>query len=148
MEDLLGKSFLKKGATVDKLETGEPLFSQAKVVCVYFSAKWCPPCRIFSPILIEFYNDVNAEIEQLEIIAVSKDKSDKDFGEHTKDMPWLIVPYNDPRVEKLVNNFDVKGIPTLIVLGENGEAVVKTARQDVITEGPECFVKWLAQVQK
>ena len=26
-----------------------------KVVCIYFSAHWCPPCRAFTPVLKDFY---------------------------------------------------------------------------------------------
>ena len=27
-----------------------------KLIGFYFSAHWCPPCRLFTPVLAEFYN--------------------------------------------------------------------------------------------
>lgn len=47
------------------------------VIALYFSAKWCGPCQAFTPKLIDFYNQVNVNGKQLEIIYVSGD-SDED----------------------------------------------------------------------
>jgi len=38
-----------------KIEKGAQALAGKKVVVLYFSAQWCPPCRIFMPILKEFY---------------------------------------------------------------------------------------------
>ena len=35
--------------------TVEEALKGKKIVCFYFSASWCPPCRMFTPILKEFY---------------------------------------------------------------------------------------------
>lgn len=36
----------------------QALVDGAKVVLVYFSAEWCPPCKSFTPKLKDFYEHV------------------------------------------------------------------------------------------
>lgn len=62
-EVLLGNKFLNKSETVElhPLKTYE-------VVCLFFSAKWCPPCQTLLPKIVEFYNEINLETKILEII--------------------------------------------------------------------------------
>lgn len=40
--------------TKDGSDTKDCL-KKAKVVCLFFAAHWCPPCRAFTPKLIKFY---------------------------------------------------------------------------------------------
>jgi nucleoredoxin len=40
---------------------------------------WCPPCKAFTPLLIDFYNEINMDEKQLEIIFVSHDKKEDEF---------------------------------------------------------------------
>lgn len=46
-----------------------------KVVGIYFSAHWCPPCRQFTPLLVQTYNKLRAEGKEFEVVFVSSDKS-------------------------------------------------------------------------
>lgn len=54
-------------------------------------------------------------------------------------MPWLAIPFGDPRIEQLTNKHGIKGIPVLLVLKPNGEVCVKNGKQDVMTEGEDAF---------
>ena len=78
-----------------KLSHSQCLTNGPKVVLLYFSAHWCPPCRKFTPLLREFYDEVNDENKQVEVVFVSSDKSaeehEKYFSESHGD--WLTVPF-------------------------------------------------------
>jgi nucleoredoxin len=52
MELINGKT-LKK-ADGSNVQADAALAGKA-VVCLYFSAHWCPPCRAFTPVLKDFY---------------------------------------------------------------------------------------------
>ena len=58
---------------------------------LYFSAHWCPPCRLFTPILIDFYNKINEKEKKFEIIFISSDQSSQQFDEYYNTMPWAAV---------------------------------------------------------
>lgn len=143
MEDSLGTKFLAKSETVET----SPL-KENYITCLYFSAKWCPLCVTFTPILIDFYSEINIEEKLLEIIYVSRDKTKDEFEEIYKEMPWLAFPFGDSRIKKLVDAHDVKGIPLLIVLKRNGEAATVHGKKDIMTEGYDVFQKWQQLVAK
>ena len=53
MELINGKA-LQRGADLSQVNANEALAGK-QLVCFYFSAHWCPPCRQFTPILKDFY---------------------------------------------------------------------------------------------
>jgi nucleoredoxin len=137
MQSVLGDVFINRD--------GEVPFSEVdknQVVCLYFTAHWCPPCRAFTPILVEFYNDVNYPEKRMEVIQVSSDKDQEQFNEYFGPLPWLAIPFNDPRLKNLKTQFNIKGIPVLILLNRDGTLALGSARADVQNEGPACFEKW------
>ena len=87
--DLIGA----KGETV-KTET---LAGKGRVLGLYFSAHWCPPCRGFTPKLAEFYKHFRSgpDGHKLEIVFVSSDKTEAEFRDYCKEMPWLVLPFGD-----------------------------------------------------
>ncbi|XP_032230951.2 probable nucleoredoxin 1 [Nematostella vectensis] len=126
-----GKKLLnQKGELVD---AGEAV--KGKVIAVYFSAHWCPPCRQFTPILKDFYEELGGEEGDLVIIFVSSDKDEatmKDyFNNHHGD--YLAVPFRDKETlsTALIEAAAVRGIPCLAIFNEEGKCLHKDGRSDV-----------------
>ncbi|GKC94494.1 probable nucleoredoxin 2 [Tanacetum coccineum] len=108
-----------------------------KTIGLYFSAHWCLPSHKFTPKLISIYKkikqklmqqDVNGEQKNFEIIYVSTDHNEQEFDSSFTEMPWLALPFGDSTSKKLTKYFDIRGIPTLIILGPDGKTVTKNGR--------------------
>mmetsp|Transcript_18421 Transcript_18421/g.33367 ORF Transcript_18421/g.33367 Transcript_18421/m.33367 type:complete len:426 (-) Transcript_18421:192-1469(-) len=101
---------------------------EGKVVMLYFSAHWCPPCRQFTPKLIEFYNNLKANnnAQDFELIYVTMDNTEAEFTEYTANMPWLCVSYTFPDKHVLATKFKAQGIPHLVVVESDSERSIIT----------------------
>ena len=104
---------------------------------LYFSAHWCPPCRNFTPKLINFYEVVNKNQIQLEIIFVTSDKSEAEFNEYFGSMPWISLPFKDESIDNLKQTFEVMGIPTFLVFNSEGKLIDDKARTTVENRYPK-----------
>merc|ERR1711998_231198 len=94
-----------------------------KTLGIYFSAHWCPPCRGFTPQLVETYKKLQAQGKPFEIIFASSDRDMQSFTEYFAEMPWLAIPQGDPRKGELSKLFGVEGIPMLVVLDEERNVI-------------------------
>ncbi|KAJ1418558.1 putative nucleoredoxin [Ochromonadaceae sp. CCMP2298] len=85
---------------------------------IYFSAHWCPPCRGFTPVLSEFFEQLEEEdASALQIIFVSSDNDDASFTSYYGSMPWMAVPFAaTDKIQALNTKFEVRGIPSFVVL--------------------------------
>ena len=138
MEALFGPTLQGKSGQV-------PTASLASVdfVLVYFSAHWCPPCRGFTPKLAAFYQDVNATAKNVEVIFVSFDRDQGSFQGYFNEMPWLAVNYSEAsKREQLGSQFNVSGIPKLVLLRKNGTVGNDNCRGDVESAGPRALERW------
>ncbi len=70
--------------------------TSVKYWAFYFSASWCPPCRIFTPKLVDFYNDFKKTHPNYELIFVSHDPSGEAMKAYMKadSMPWPAVRFS------------------------------------------------------
>ena len=53
MDSLTGQQLLGKD---EKVVGADEVLADKKIIAFYFSAHWCPPCRLFTPVLAEFYS--------------------------------------------------------------------------------------------
>jgi nucleoredoxin len=130
LQEEIGDEFIGQGgATVNKASFN------SKFLGIYFSAHWCPPCRNFTPKLVEFYKR-RKELghDDFEIIFASSDQDQGQFEEYFGEMPWLALPFKDPRISALSDRFDVEGIPAFIILDPERNVVTANARGAVTSD--------------
>lgn len=142
MEALLGNDpILSKSGEVKPLDA----VKDAKLIGIYFSMHNCPPCRAFTPIFAEVYNEVNSSEKVMEVIFFSGDKTQEEFDKYYAEMPWLALPRGDSRLATLAQKFSVKGVPRLIMLKQDGTVVDDNAVKKVSEEGPASIEEYLSK---
>jgi len=136
MESLLGSTLTSKAGEVPTAS----LVAEGKIVALYFSAHWCPPCRGFTPKLVEFYNKVKktANGANFEIVFVSSDRDEKSFNDYYGEMPWTALPFADrEKKQEVSSKFKVQGIPTLIFLDASTGDVKNKNGREIVSNDPE-----------
>jgi len=140
MQQMFGTTLKGKGNKAD-VATSEAL--AGKVVGIYFSAHWCPPCRGFTPKLAEAYTKYVAAGKNFEIVFVSSDKNQQAFDEYFGDMPWLALPFEErERKEALSKKFKVRGIPSLVIVDEDGSTITTDGRSAVMEDAEGAKFPW------
>mmetsp|Transcript_46585 Transcript_46585/g.72912 ORF Transcript_46585/g.72912 Transcript_46585/m.72912 type:complete len:160 (-) Transcript_46585:2009-2488(-) len=136
-----------------------PSALEGQLVAFYFSAHWCPPCQRFTPILKDFYEEVNEEKKRFEVVFVSSDEDDAARQEYMKAMhgSWLCIPFDSPMRNELKRKYGCcagkeqqavgvaerrSGIPGLIVVRPDGSELVFEGVAQA-ENGPVAFEKWM-----
>jgi nucleoredoxin len=135
---MLGDTLLKGDA---KIPSGEALGSK-KHYGLYFSAHWCPPCKMFTPMLVDWYKKLHDKLD-MDIVFVSSDQTKDQFEGYYGEMPWLALPY-EARAEKaaLSSKFGVEGIPTFVIVDSDGKLVADNGREMVMTDKEGAAFPW------
>ncbi|XP_015957092.1 probable nucleoredoxin 1 [Arachis duranensis] len=112
---------------------------KGKKIGLYFSASWCGPCRRFTPTLVEVYDETVSKGE-FEIVFVSSDRDEDSFKGYFSKMPWLAIPFSDSEtISSLKKLFEVRGIPSLVLLDEAGKLVTNSGVMLINEHGAEAY---------
>jgi len=141
MDVLAGQTLTNKKSHQIKAEVA---LADIQVICYYFSAHWCPPCRGFTPVLADFYNELKEAGAAIEVVFVSSDRSDADMKSYMQEShgDWLAATWGSPLVSTLKTKYGISGIPSLIVVRQDGTLITKDGRSDVHRKGAACFQEW------
>ena len=125
LEELIGTELVD--AKGNKVETSS---LAGKVIGLYFSASWCGPCKMFTPELVKL-RDRNDD--KFEVVFVSSDRSAEDQQEYMKDydMEWPAIPYESPLREQLGGKYEIRGIPSLVIVDDQGNLITKDGRSEM-----------------
>ncbi|KAJ3020151.1 UNVERIFIED_CONTAM: hypothetical protein HDU68_010325 [Siphonaria sp. JEL0065] len=124
--ELLGSSLRNQSAEV---ATSTLTTSGKKVIGLYFSASWCYPCKLFSPMLREFYT---AKGSNLEIVLVSLDQDEQAHIGYYETMPWLSTVYNLETNRSIAKSLGVQRIPALHFFDtQDGSLITKDASSSI-----------------
>ena len=101
----------------------ETLCGNSKLVCLYFSAHWCPPCHRFTPQLAKFYNEAKSMgQDELEIVFVPYSHPDKvstetieNHEDYYAQMPWCTLPHGDDHAKALKAKYGEKNCCNLMM---------------------------------
>merc|ERR1712079_409889 len=131
MDSLKGTKLVKAdGGSVD----ADSALEGKDLILFYFSAHWCPPCRQFTPMLRDFYE----EVDNVEIVFVSSDRSPEDMLSYMKEShgDWLATEHGSTLANDLKQKFGIQGIPTLVVVKPDGSWSPRTAAPTSAASSP------------
>ncbi|XP_052201487.1 probable nucleoredoxin 2 [Diospyros lotus] len=116
---------------------------EGKVIGLYFSANWYPPCGNFTHVLADVYEQLRSCGPGFEVVFVSSDEDMDAFNNYYSCMPWLAVPFSDLESKKALNRrFDIEGIPCLIILqpdNHKDEAALRDGVEIIYRYGVQAF---------
>ncbi|XP_025108119.1 tryparedoxin-like [Pomacea canaliculata] len=139
IKEILGETVLGKNGPVDVDSFAE----EGYVVGLYFSAHWCPPCRSFTPKLVECYKACREAGKKFEVVFLSLDRDQKSFDEYYGEMPWLTVGFGSDVKTSLSQKYSVCSIPTLILVdGATGETISTDGRNKVASDPSGSNFPW------
>ncbi|KAM3128535.1 hypothetical protein pb186bvf_019378 [Paramecium bursaria] len=129
--------------------TDGPNLKNARAVGLYFGADWCIPFKKFCPTLISFYEQINEDIHQFEIIYIGLDENEDRYKESIRDFPWLYYEWKEHIKYQIYLEYKqhVPGFPCLLIINPNNSQVITNQGRGMIEkEGKEAFQKWLTKM--
>jgi nucleoredoxin len=141
--DLSPNLILAKDGKAEPFKAGE----KPKFTAIYFSAHWCPPCRAFTPKLVDWYKEFKAKHPNFELVFASSDKDQTAMLDYMKEtsMPWPAVKFGEKKAAGL-DKYAAGGIPYLVLIDENGKDL--TGKENNDWQSPTEVLKKIEELVK
>lgn len=105
-------------------EVSSDILADKADVLLYFSALWCPPCKVFTPKLVKVYDDY-VQDGTFEVLLISSDRSADKMIEYMNQagMNWYAVPWDRVTPSGIKQIWGSGRIPNLVWLDSLGDTV-------------------------
>ncbi len=129
-KQLDGKLLRMEKGKVAKVPPGS--LAKKKYLLFYYSASWCPPCHLVTPMVIENYKKWKASHPDFEIILVGLDRSAPELEAYVRDfsIPFPFLAFEHVEKISLINTLRAAGPPYLVVTDLNGKELIGRGSQD------------------
>jgi hypothetical protein len=130
----------------DGTSVGIQALDNTPIIGIYFADPGCPACGGFTPLLVEAYDQLRRDGRPFEVVLITLGISDSTLYEYMTDsgMPWLAVSPVSSKAYALVERYNVRWIPTLIVIDDEGATVSTSGREEITQSGAGAYDAWLA----
>lgn len=142
LRTIIGNSFVRRDGTTVSFDNA---LRDKDLVAIYFSAHWCGPCRSFTPLLQQTYQQWKRSNQKIEVIFASSDQDAASFANYfgSDHGDWLAFPFNTEKSQSMVQRFQIRGIPALVVLDSQGNVVDASARKTLSTMRSAAIQQWM-----
>lgn len=141
------REFFGDDLLTDKGKKADLSELNGKIIAIYFSASWCPPCRAFSPRLVDLAKKLQSQGKPFAVVLVGRDESERkalDYMKSHKMTGYLIPPEADSN-RTLRKRYHVSGIPYLVIVDDTGKTLDSSARATVQSRSGEAWKIWTGE---
>lgn len=126
---LLGNEFYTKD---EELVEFNQLVQAKDFIAIYFGGLYNPGSVKFTEQLAMFYYEINSSEKLVEVVYVSFDRNYKEYRKNMDMMPWVALPYQDYRTQKLKFVFNATEIPKLVFLRVKDATIASDDGKDLV----------------
>lgn len=117
---LFGKSLIiekNKSVSTNK-------YLKDKIVGLYFSASWCPPCQQFTPQLINFYKKYHQQHNFKIVLIPFKEDQEEEYQDYLHQMPWAsLSPKKETLIDSLIKKYRCASVPRIVFINQEGKVI-------------------------
>ncbi len=117
-------------------------FANKDLLILFFGASWCDASVRFAPTFANFFR--NARLQGVEACLVSLDLEPKSMYRFMggAGLCSLAVEPQTGKADKLVQRFQVRKLPAVVVVDRQGNVVCEDGKEEVEKNGPWAVEKW------
>jgi len=134
--------FLADGSPV-----GVGALANTPLIGIYFASPGCPACGAFNPILRDAYDQMKEDGKPFEVVLVTLGVTESAMFDYMVEtgMLWLALSSQGTHANALAHRYDIRWVPTVIIIDGAGNTISVTGREEVTRSGAAAYEAWLAK---